>query len=191
MKELKRALIVFGVLVVITGIIYPLTVTGIAQLTMHRPANGSIIAVNGHAVGSELIGQQWTSPRYFHGRPSATGYDASTSGGSNLGPSSADLEKNVKERIAQIRAENGLAADTPVPADLVTASASGLDPDISPESALLQVQRIAAARGLAPSTIRHLVGLHTRKPFLGVWGQPRVNVLELNIDLDSITTVTH
>jgi K+-transporting ATPase ATPase C chain len=191
MKELKRALIVFGVLVVITGIIYPLTVTGIAQLTMHRRANGSIVVVNGHTVGSELIGQQWASPRYFHGRPSATGYDASTSGGSNLGPSSADLEKNVEERIAQIRAENGLAADTPVPADLVTASASGLDPDISPESALLQVQRIAAARGLAPNTIKHLVDLHTRKPFLGVWGQPRVNVLELNIDLDSITTVTH
>ncbi len=191
MKELKRALIVFGVLVVITGIIYPLTVTGIAQLTMHRRANGSAIVVNGHAVGSELIGQQWTSPRYFHGRPSAITYDASTSGGSNLGPSNSNLAKAVAQRVAKVRAENGLAADAPIPADLVTTSASGLDPDISPESALLQVRRIATARGLAPDVVRHLVDIHTKKPLLGAWGQARVNVLELNIDLDGIAAPVH
>jgi K+-transporting ATPase ATPase C chain len=187
MKELKRALIVFGILVVITGIIYPLTVTGIAQLTMPHRANGSLVTVNGHVVGSELIGQQWTSPKYFHGRPSAVAYDASNSGGSNLGPSSADLEKSVAERIAKVRSENSLAADATVPADLVTASASGLDPDISPESALLQVQRVAAARGLIPSGVENLVTVNTRKPFLGIWGQSRVNVLELNIALDKLS----
>ena len=187
MKELKRALIVFGILVVITGIIYPLAVTGIAQLTMPHRANGSLVTVNGHVVGSELIGQQWTSPKYFHGRPSAVQYDASNSGGTNLGPSSADLEKTVIERVAKVRSENGLAADATVPADLVTASASGLDPDISPESALLQVRRVAAARGLAPSAVEHLITINTRKPFLGIWGQSRVNVLELNIALDKLS----
>jgi potassium-transporting ATPase KdpC subunit len=187
MKELKRALIAFGILVVITGVVYPLAATGIAQLTMSHRANGSIIVVNGHAIGSELIGQQWTSPKYFHGRPSAVAYDASNSGASNLGPSSADLEKIVTERIAKVRSENGMATDAPVPADLVTASASGLDPDISPESALLQVQRIATARGLSPSTVRHLVDTHTRKPFLGIWGQSRVNILELNVALDKLS----
>lgn len=187
MKELKRALIAFGILVVITGVIYPLAVTGIAQLTMSHRANGSLVTVNGRVVGSELIGQQWTSPKYFHGRPSAVAYDASNSGGSNLGPSSADLEKSVAERIAKVRSENGLAADVTVPADLVTTSASGLDPDISPESALLQVRRVAAARGLAPSAVEHLVTVNTRKPFLGIWGQSRVNVLELNIALDKLS----
>jgi K+-transporting ATPase ATPase C chain len=187
MKELKRALIIFGTLVVITGVIYPLTVTGIAQLTMFHRANGSLIEVNGSVVGSELIGQQWTSPNYFHGRPSAVEYDASKSGGSNLGPSNPNLEKSVEKRIAAVRAENGLAANAAVPADLVTASASGLDPDISPESALLQVKRVAAARGLAPSIVEHLVDAHTKKPFLGIWGQSRVNVLELNIALDKLS----
>ncbi|HWQ22048.1 MAG TPA: potassium-transporting ATPase subunit KdpC [Clostridia bacterium] len=187
MKELKRALIAFGILVVITGIIYPLAVTGIAQLTMFHRANGSLVSVSGHVVGSELIGQQWTSSKYFHGRPSAVQYDASGSGGTNLGPSSADLEKTVIERVAKVRSENGLAADATVPADLVTASASGLDPDISPESALLQVRRVAAARGLAPSAVEHLVTVNTRKPFLGIWGQSRVNVLELNIALDKLS----
>ena len=187
MKELKRALIVFGILVIITGVIYPLTVTGIAQLTMSHRANGSLVVVNGRAAGSELIGQQWTSPKYFHGRPSAAEYDASNSGGSNLGPSNPILEKSVAERIAEIRSENGLAADATVPADLVTASASGLDPDISPESALLQVRRVAAARGLAPSAVEDLVTVNTRKPFLGIWGQSRVNVLELNIALDKLS----
>ena len=187
MKELKRALIVFGILVVITGVIYPLTVTGIAQLTMSHRANGSLIAVNGNVVGSELIGQQWTSPKYFHGRPSANNYDASSSGGTNLGPSNPNLEKTVAERVAKVRSENGLAADATVPADLVTASASGLDPDISPESALLQVRRVAALRGLAPNAVEHLVTVNTRKPFLGIWGQSRVNVLELNIALDKLS----
>jgi K+-transporting ATPase ATPase C chain len=187
MKELKRALIVSGILVVMTGVIYPLTVTGIAQLTMPRRASGSLAVVNGRVVGSELIGQQWTSPKYFHGRPSAVEYDASSSGGSNLGPSNLNLEKSVTERIAKVRSENGLAADAAVPADLVTASASGLDPDISPESALLQVRRIAAARGLLPSAVERLVTVNTRKPFLGIWGQSRVNVLELNIALDKLS----
>jgi len=187
MKELKRTLIVFGILVVITGVIYPLTVTGIAQLTMSHRANGSLIAVNGNVVGSELIGQQWTSPKYFHGRPSANNYNASSSGGTNLGPSNPNLEKTVAERVAKIRSENGLAADATVPADLVTASASGLDPDISPESALLQVRRVAVARGLAPNAVEHLVTVNTRKPFLGIWGQSRVNVLELNMALDKLS----
>lgn len=187
MKELKRALIIFGMLVIITGVIYPLTVTGIAQLTMSHRANGSLVTVNGHVVGSELIGQQWTSPKYFHGRPSAVEYDASKSGGSNLGPSNPNLEKRVAERITKVRVENGLAANAAVPADLVTESASGLDPDISPESALLQVQRIATARGLVPSVVEHLVEVHTKKPFLGIWGQSRVNVLELNVALDKLS----
>ncbi len=186
MKELKRACIVFGVLVVLTGIIYPLAVTGLAQLTMRHQANGSIVTVEGRAVGSALIGQQWTSPRYFHGRPSAVAYDASRSGGSNEGPSDPTLKKTVTERIAQVRAENGLPAGTPIPADLVTESASGLDPDISPASALLQVNRIAAARNLPVSVVRDLVDASIKKPFLGIWGQSRVNVLELNIALDGL-----
>ncbi len=213
---------------IITGLIYPGIVTGLAQLIFPYQANGSLHTVNGKVIGSDLIGQQWTLPKYFHGRPSATAnpstsapapYEADNSSASNIGPTNAALidgngttvtiakgkpvpanatpvagQKNmyyvpgtylgVKNYADQFRKENGLAPNTPLPSDIVTASGSGLDPDISPEAALLQVNRVAAARGMSADAVRQIVNDHIHGRFLFIFGDPYINVLELNLALD-------
>lgn len=173
-------------LFVLTAIAYPLVVTGIAQGALNRQANGSLVERDGEAIGSTLVGQQFSSDFYFHGRPSAAGdgYDASASSGSNLGPTSADLLASIDERVQAFREENGLPADAQVPADAVTASGSGLDPHVSPATARLQVARVAAARGADEQAVRDLVEDFVEEPFLGIIGEPRVNVLKLNVELD-------
>lgn len=186
LPEFRPLVGVTVVLFVLTAVAYPLVVTGIAQIVFNREANGGILEVDGEAAGSSLIGQQFTSPYYFHGRPSAAGegYDASASGGSNLGPTSAELLTSIEERVRAFRAENGLATDAEVPADAVTASGSGLDPHVSPATVRLQVARVAAARGADEQAVRELVEEFVEDPFLGIIGEPRVNVLKLNIELD-------
>ncbi len=188
-KQAVIGLVMLIMFTVLGGIIYPLVITGLAQIFWPHQANGSLISQDGRIVGSELIGQSFTSPRYFHGRPSAAGqngYDASNSSGSNLGPTSKVLIDSIAERARQVRQENGLAPDAPVPADLVTMSASGLDPDISPASAFLQVPRVAKARNLPEDQVRALVASHVVGREWGFLGEPRVNVLELNLALDKL-----
>jgi len=185
MNELKRALLLFGTMALILGIIYPLVITGISQVIFPSQANGEIFTVNGKIVGSELIGQNFSSPQYFHGRPSAIGYNASTSGGSNYGPTNKNLVDRVNISISEIKAEDGLSDNATIPADLVLASASGLDRYISVESAELQVPRIAKARNLNESVIKDLITKNKEVPFPGI-GEPVVNVLKLNIALDGI-----
>lgn len=175
------------VLMVGTGIIYPLVMTGLAQVFFHDQANGSLIKnARGQVVGSSLIGQNFTKPQYFHPRLSAAGkgYDATSSGGSNLGPTNKVLIKNTIAQANLIRKENNLPANYPLPADAVSTSASGLDPDISPAYADLQVPRVAKARGLSQATVLALVKKYTDGRTLGVLGEPRVHVLQLNIALD-------
>jgi potassium-transporting ATPase KdpC subunit len=188
MVQLKRSILVFLGLSIICGLIYPLTITAVSQVIFSRKSNASVIKKGDVVVGSELIGQLFTRPEYFHGRPSAVDppYDASNSSGSNLAPSSAKLLEQVKTRIEQVRKENNLPSNTPVPADLVLASASGLDPHISVAAALLQVPRIARERKISESVIDKIVNQNTENPFLGIWGMPRVNILQLNIALESI-----
>lgn len=174
----------------VTGVIYPLAVTGVVSFAFPRQAAGSLIVVHGRVVGSRLVGQSFTSRRYFHPRPSAAGagYDAGASGASNLGPTSAELVSVVASRVRDVvRGEPGAKAGK-VPVDLVTASASGLDPDISPDSAYLQVPRVAAARGLAAESVRRLVARHVAGRQLGFIGEPRVNVFELNLALDALSS---
>jgi K+-transporting ATPase ATPase C chain len=187
MLQLKRSILVFMGLSIICGLIYPLVITAVSQAIFPRQSNAGIINKRDIIIGSELIGQMFTRPEYFHGRPSATdpSYDASNSSGSNLAPSSAKLLKQVKARLEQVRKGNGLPANMPVPADLVLASASGLDPHISVEAALLQVPRIARERKVSESVIEKIVHQNTENPFLEIWGMRRVNVLRLNITLDS------
>jgi len=165
------------------GIVYPLAVTGLAQLLFPRQANGQLIERGGKIIGSRIIGQPFSSPGYFHPRPSAagTGYDPLASGGSDLGPTNRQLIERVQGDAAKLGAEN---PGVPIPADLVTASGSGLDPDISPAGAEFQVPRVARARGMTVGAVRTLVAKHTRDRDLGFLGEPRVNVLELNLELD-------
>ncbi len=172
----------------LTGLVYPLAVTGLAQLLFPHQANGSLIVRNGQVAGSELIGQQFTDPKYFWGRLSATApfpYNASASSGSNLGPSNPALISEVEARIAALKAADP-ANTQPIPVDLVTSSGSGLDPNISVAAALYQVPRVARLRGLSEAVVRALVDKYTTGRFLGFLGEPRVNVLELNLELDAL-----
>ena len=188
LASLRPAVVLFLLLTALTGFIYPLVVTGLAQLFFPQQAAGSLVMRNGHAVGSRLIGQSFSDPRYFWGRPSATTpqpYNGTASSGSNLGPLNPALLDAVKPRIAALRAADP-GNDAPVPVDLVTASGSGLDPEISVAAADYQAARIARARGLAPERVRALIAQHTEGRLLGVLGEPRVNVLELNLALDAL-----
>ena len=186
MKQLIIAIKATLVLTILTGVAYPLLVTGLSKVLFPRQAEGSLIRANGKVIGSELIGQRFTRPEYFHGRPSAAGndgYDGLSSGGSTLGPTSQKLVDRVRDDLKKFRAENpGFTGEAP--ADLVTASASGLDPHISPASAEAQIARVATARGISPDGVRQLVAAHTEDRQFGVLGEPRGNVLELNLALD-------
>jgi K+-transporting ATPase ATPase C chain len=171
---------------VIAGVAYPLVMTVLSQLLFHKQAEGSLIVQNGQVVGSELIAQQFTGDKYFWPRPSAGSYATVPSGASNLGPTSQALQSNVTANAAAFRTGNKLAADAPVPADMVFTSASGLDPHISPEAARLQVARVAAAREMAEDQVKALVEKFVELPQWGIFGEPRVNVLELNVALDDL-----
>ena len=189
-RQLVPALIMVVLTTIVLGILYPLAVTGIAHVAFHDQAEGSLVKQDGKVVGSRWIGQQFTKPQYFHPRPSAAGtkgYDASLSLASNLGPSNPDLLKAVRERVAAYRKDNGLTADTKVPVDAVTTSASGLDPHISVANAHIQAVRVAKERGLPVSQVLDLVHDHTDARALGFLGEPGVNVLELNLALDKLT----
>lgn len=189
-KLLRQAIVLLLLLTAITGLLYPLAVTGLAQLVFPHQANGTLIQRDGKPVGSVLIGQSFTDPKYFWGRPSATTpqpYNGTASGGSNLGPSNPALIAVMKQRIATLRAADP-GNHAPVPVDLVTASGSGLDPDISPAAALYQAARVARARSLPPTEVLSLVDHYTRGRQFFVLGEPRVNVLELNLALDRLAT---
>jgi potassium-transporting ATPase KdpC subunit len=196
LREIRPAIILLLLLTAITGLAYPLAMTAIAGVIFPSEAQGSLIEKDGKVIGSALIGQEWKDDKYFHGRPSATlapdpndstktvpaPYNAANSGGSNLGPTSKALNDRVKDDVEKLKAENPTAA---VPMDLVTTSGSGLDPDISPEGALFQVPRVAKARNLSEDSVRQLVTANTEGRFAGLLGEPRVNVLALNLALDA------
>ncbi|QBQ98082.1 potassium-transporting ATPase subunit KdpC [Paraburkholderia pallida] len=184
--QFRPLIVIFAVLAVVTGLVYPAVMTAFGQAVFHRQVNGSLVEVNGKVVGSALIGQQFDAPQYFWGRLSATSpnpYNATNSGGSNLGPTNPALADEVKGRIAALKAA-GTDVSQPIPADLVTSSASGLDPEISPAAAAYQVARVAKARNMAPSDVQKIVDRYTQGRQFGVFGEPRVNVLELNLALD-------
>ena len=196
LREIRPAILILVMLTLITGLGYPLAMTGIAGAIFPKQAQGSLIERDGKVIGSALIGQEFKDDKYFHGRPSATTapdpadssktvpapYNAANSGGSNLGPTSKALNDRIKEDIDKLKAENSVS---PVPIDLVTTSASGLDPDISPEGALFQVSRVAKARNMPEDRLRQLVAENTSSRFVGLLGEPRVNVLALNLALDA------
>lgn len=196
LREIRPAIVLLVGLTLITGLAYPLAMTGLAGALFPKQAAGSLIEEDGKVIGSALIGQEFKDDKYFHGRPSATTapdpadasktvpapYNAANSGGSNLGPTSKALADRLKEDVDKLKAEN---PSQPVPVDLVTTSASGLDPDISPEGALFQVPRVAKARGMSEDTLRQLVADNTSGRLIGIFGEPRVNVLALNLALDA------
>jgi K+-transporting ATPase ATPase C chain len=193
-KYIRPAVVITLIFTAVTGLLYPGVITGIAQLIFPYQANGSLVkASNGQVIGSDLIGQYWTKPQYFHGRPSATTdlngnpepYNAGFSTASNLGPTNKVLIQNVQQRVAQLKKENPDAPPGPVPVDLVTTSGSGLDPDITIAGAMYQVPRVAAARGLSQAVVTNLVTEHETGRFLGIFGEPYVNVLDLNLALDA------
>lgn len=189
LSQLRPALVLLALFTVVTGVAYPLAATGAAQVMLPRQANGGLIEQNGRPVGSDLIGQAFDEPRYFWGRPSATSpgaYNAAASTGSNLGPTNPALSTAVRERVAALQAADPDEAAGAVPIDLVTTSGSGLAPHISPAAALYQVRRVAQARGLREERVRALVERHIEKRTFGVLGQPRVNVLRLNLALDDL-----
>jgi potassium-transporting ATPase KdpC subunit len=199
LREIRPAIVLLLVLTVITGLAYPLAITGIAGALFPSQAQGSLVEKDGKVIGSALIGQEFKEDKYFHGRPSATvapdpndstktvsaPYNAANSGGSNLGPTSKALADRIKEDVDKLKAENPSAT---VPVDLVTTSGSGLDPNISPEAALFQVPRVAKARNLPETRLRQLVQEHVEGRWLGILGEPRVNVLQLNVALDRLGT---
>jgi potassium-transporting ATPase KdpC subunit len=184
-KNLLIALWFTLVTTVMFGVLYPLAITGLAQVLFPSRANGELIERNGKIVGSRIIGQSFTGPRYFHSRPSSagTGYDPTSSSGSNLGPTNKLLVERVRSDVQKLQSEN---PNVPVPVDLVTASGSGLDPHISPAAAEFQIPRVAHSRGMKENNVRSLVQKHTEGRDLGLLGEPRVNVLELNLELDSL-----
>lgn len=186
-RQLIPALRMTILLTVLTGVAYPLLVTGVCQVLFRNQANGSLVEVNGKIIGSSLIGEDWSAAKYFHTRPSAAGngYDAMSSGGSNLGPTSQKLADRVREDVTKFRKENPDYRG-PIPSDLVTTSGSGLDPDISPASAYAQAARVAATRGLSVDRVESFIHGHVQMPALGFIGEPRVNVMQLNLDLDEV-----
>jgi K+-transporting ATPase ATPase C chain len=188
-RQIISAAVLFVALTMGTGFVYPLVMTGVSQVVFPDRANGSIIIRDGVPIGSGLIGQNFTSPGYFHSRPSAAGkdgYDGASSSGSNLGPTNQKLIDTVKDNVQKVREENALPRETRVPSDLVLASGSGLDPHISPDAAYAQVQRIAREHGLSPDVVRQLVEQHVEGRQWGIFGEPRVNVLKLNLALDAL-----
>jgi len=189
MQHIRPAIMMLLVMTLITGLFYPLAFTGVAGLIFPHQAAGSLITVDGKVIGSEVIGQQFTSAKYFHGRPSAagSGYDAANSSGSNFAPTAKKLKDRIAADTAKLHAENPAM---PVPDDLVTASASGLDPDITPAGALFQVPRIAKARNMPPEKVSALIGSHVETRLFGIFGEPHVNVLKLNLALDALSKGT-
>ena len=185
-RQVRPAITVLALLTFLTGVAYPAAVTAVVQIVFPQQANGSLIVVDGQTIGSSLIGQAFEDPKYFWGRLSAAGpdgYDGNASAGSNLGPTNQTLIDRVTSQVAEWRTAHG---DTPIPVDLVTTSASGLDTDISPAAAEYQVARVAASRGLSEDEVRAAIARHTEGPQLGVLGQTRVHVLELNLELDGV-----
>jgi K+-transporting ATPase ATPase C chain len=195
-RQFRPAIVLTLLLTLILGIIYPLVTTGVAQVAFPSQANGSLVCVNGRPIASSLIGQYWTDTGYFAGRPSVTAnlsgtpapYEADNSAGSNLGPTNSVLVQTVQQRIAQLKKENpDVPPGTPIPADLVESSASGLDPDISVAAAYYQIPRIAKARRMSQAAVEQIVNQHIQGRFLGLFGEPFVNVLSLNLALDHVT----